>query len=243
MVLAGSRDRNPINHAFQPDLWPRKQTKRQAETIKLAVARNRWFESISLQRRANFRFLSGGAPSCRVPKLAVAARRALPDRRLRCRLHPQRRPWRREVSAYQPASEQRATARPAAWIVQPARCAHAMKRSRAEQRGDNQIDRARVLEVRIHSPPAGSLLRTRAGTPDRAGYTRSGRAIFFNCCSPMFSKAISCIPRGVRPYASRDADAAGFRQGLEPARNIHTITKVAYDADPRSAVRRARDDR
>jgi hypothetical protein len=32
-------------------------------------------------------------------------------------------------------------------------------------------------------------------------------------------------PRGVLPYASRDADAAGFRQGLEPARNIHTITK------------------
>ena len=30
--------------------------------------------------------------------------------------------------------------------VQPARCAHAMKRSRAEQRGDNQVDRARVLE-------------------------------------------------------------------------------------------------
>jgi len=69
MVLAGSRDRNPMKRAFQPDLWPRKQTKRQAETIKLAVARNRWFESISLQRRANFRFLSGGAPSCRVPKL------------------------------------------------------------------------------------------------------------------------------------------------------------------------------
>jgi hypothetical protein len=61
MVLAGSRDRNPMNRAFQPDLWPRKQTKRQAETIKLAAARNRWFESISLQRRANFRFLSGGA--------------------------------------------------------------------------------------------------------------------------------------------------------------------------------------
>ena len=119
-------------------------------------ARNRWFESISLQRRTNFRFLSGGAPSCRVPKLAVTARRALPDRRLRCRLHPQRRPWRREVSAYQPASEQRATARARRPIVQPARCAHAMKRSRAEQRGDKQIDRARVLEVRIHSPPAES---------------------------------------------------------------------------------------
>jgi hypothetical protein len=44
--------------------------------------------------------------------------------------------------------------------VQPARCAHAMKRSRAEQRGDNQLDRARVLEVRINSPPAVSLLRT-----------------------------------------------------------------------------------
>ena len=41
--------------------------------------------------------------------------------------------------------------------VQPARCAHAMKRSRAEQRGDNQVDRARVLEVRIHSPRAVSL--------------------------------------------------------------------------------------
>src|SRR6516165_319176 len=155
MVLAGSRDRNPMKRAFQPDLWPRKQTKRQAETIKLAVARNRWFESISLQRRANFRFLSGGAPSCRVPKLAVTARCALPDRRLRCRLHPQRRPWRHEVSAYQPASEQRATARPAARC--PARrCVRAMKRSRAEQRGDNQVDRARVLEVRIHSPPADS---------------------------------------------------------------------------------------
>jgi hypothetical protein len=36
-------------------------------------------------------------------------------------------------------------------------CAHAMKRSRAAQNGDNQIDRARVLEVRIHSPPAASL--------------------------------------------------------------------------------------
>ena len=131
------------------------QTKRQAETIKLAVARNQWFESISLQRRANFRFLGGGAPSCRVPKLAVTARCALPDRRLRCRLHPQRRPWRHEVSAYQPASEQRATARPAARC--PARrCVRAMKRSRAEQRGDNQVDRARVLEVRIHSPPADS---------------------------------------------------------------------------------------
>ena len=131
------------------------QTKRQAETIKLAVARNQWFESISLQRRANFRFLSGGAPSCRVPKLAVTARCALPDRRLRCRLHPQRRPWRHEVSAYQPASEQRATARPAARC--PARrCVRAMKRSRAEQKGDNQVDRARVLEVRIHSPPADS---------------------------------------------------------------------------------------
>src|SRR6516165_10394711 len=105
--------------------------------------------------RANFRFLSGGAPSCRVPKLAVTARCALPDRRLRCRLHPQRRPWRHEVSAYQPASEQRATARPAARC--PARrCVRAMKRSRAEQRGDNQVDRARVLEVRIHSPPADS---------------------------------------------------------------------------------------
>ena len=155
MVLAGSRDRNPMKRAFQPDLWPRKQTKRQAETIKLAVARNQWFESISLQRRANFRFLGGGAPSCRVPKLAVTARCALPDRRLRCRLHPQRRPWRHEVSAYQPASEQRATARPAARC--PARrCVRAMKRSRAEQRGDNQVDRARVLEVRIHSPPAES---------------------------------------------------------------------------------------
>jgi hypothetical protein len=41
MVLAGSRDRNPMKRAFQPDLWSRKQAKRQAETIKLAVARNR----------------------------------------------------------------------------------------------------------------------------------------------------------------------------------------------------------
>jgi len=46
--------RHPMKRAFQPDVWPRKQTKRQAQTIKLAVARNRWFESISLQRRANF---------------------------------------------------------------------------------------------------------------------------------------------------------------------------------------------
>ena len=36
-----------------------------------------------------------------------------------------------------------------------------MKRSRAEQRGDNQVDRARVLEVRIHSPPAKSQQQTR----------------------------------------------------------------------------------
>ena len=35
--------------------------------------------------------------------------------------------------------------------------AHAMKRSRAAQKGDNQIDRASVLEVRIQSPPAESL--------------------------------------------------------------------------------------
>ena len=39
------------------------------------------------------------APGFRVPELAVAARRALPDRRLRCRLHPQRRPRRREAAA------------------------------------------------------------------------------------------------------------------------------------------------
>jgi hypothetical protein len=37
----------------------------------------------------------------------------------------------------------------------PARpLAHAMKSSRAAQRSDNQLDRARVLEVRIHLPPA-----------------------------------------------------------------------------------------
>ena len=39
------------------------------------------------------------APGLRVPELALAARRALPDRRLRCRLHPQRRPRRREAAA------------------------------------------------------------------------------------------------------------------------------------------------
>ena len=33
----------------------------------------------------------------RIPELAVAAGRALPDRRLRCRLHPQRRPRRRKA--------------------------------------------------------------------------------------------------------------------------------------------------
>jgi len=39
----------------------------------------------------------------------------------------------------------------------PARpLAHAMKSSRAAQRSDNQLDRARVLEVRIHLPPAES---------------------------------------------------------------------------------------
>src|SRR6516165_12624837 len=147
MVLAGSRDRNPMKRAFQPDLWPRKQTKRQAETIKLAVARNRWFESISLQRRANFRFLSGGAPSCRVPKLAVTARCALRGYILSAG---------RGDMKYQPISlrpnNERLHGPPP--DVQPARCAHAMKRSRAEQSGDNQVDRARVLEVRIHSPPA-----------------------------------------------------------------------------------------
>ena len=36
----------------------------------------------------------GCAPGFRVPELAVASRRALPDRRPRCRLHPQRRPGR-----------------------------------------------------------------------------------------------------------------------------------------------------
>ena len=38
-------------------------------------------------------------PGFRVPELAVAAWRALPDRRLRCRLHPQRRPRRCEAIA------------------------------------------------------------------------------------------------------------------------------------------------
>jgi 2-keto-3-deoxy-L-rhamnonate aldolase RhmA len=38
------------------------------------------------------------APGFRVPELAVAARRALPDRRLRCRLHPERRPRRCEAA-------------------------------------------------------------------------------------------------------------------------------------------------
>jgi len=35
----------------------------------------------------------------------------------------------------------------------PLSCAHVMKRSRAAQKGDNQIDRTRVLEVRIRSSP------------------------------------------------------------------------------------------
>jgi hypothetical protein len=42
-------------------------------------------------------------------------------------------------------------------IVQPSHSVRAMKSSRAAQRTDNQTDRARVLEVRIHSPPAVSL--------------------------------------------------------------------------------------
>jgi 2-keto-3-deoxy-L-rhamnonate aldolase RhmA len=40
-----------------------------------------------------------GAPGFRISDVAVAARRALSDRRLRCRLHPQRRPRRREAIA------------------------------------------------------------------------------------------------------------------------------------------------
>src|SRR5207302_1982252 len=40
-----------------------------------------------------------GAPGFRIPELALEARRAVPDRRLRCRLYPQRRPGRRKTAA------------------------------------------------------------------------------------------------------------------------------------------------
>jgi hypothetical protein len=44
-----------------------------------------------------------------------------------------------------------------------------MKRSRAEQRDDNQVDRARVLEVRIHFPPPVSQ-QTFGSSHDDARY-------------------------------------------------------------------------
>jgi hypothetical protein len=59
------------------------------------------FETVARAAKGHGKAIGGRrrAPGFRVPELAVAARRALPDRRLRCRLHPQRRPRRREAVA------------------------------------------------------------------------------------------------------------------------------------------------
>src|SRR6516165_5168072 len=154
MVLAGSRDRNPMKRAFQPDLWPRKQTKRQAETIKLAVARNRWFESISLQRRERTFGSSAAEPHLAEFQswlLRLGVRYLIGGSDVGYILSAGRGDMKYQPISLRPNNERLHGPPP---DVQPARCAHAMKRSRAEQKGDNQVDRARVLEVRIHSPPA-----------------------------------------------------------------------------------------
>src|SRR6516165_2930205 len=156
MVLAGSRDRNPMKRAFQPDLWPRKQTKRQAETIKLAVARNRWFESISLQRRERTFGSSAAEPHLAAFQswlLRLGVRYLTGGSDVGYILSAGRGDMKYQPISLRPNNERLHGPPP---DVQPARCAHAMKRSRAEQSGDNQVGRARVLEVRIHSPPADS---------------------------------------------------------------------------------------
>ena len=53
------------------------------------------FETVARAAKGHSKAM--GSAACariRVPELAITARRALPDRRLRCRLHPQRRPRR-----------------------------------------------------------------------------------------------------------------------------------------------------
>jgi 2-keto-3-deoxy-L-rhamnonate aldolase RhmA len=59
------------------------------------------FEAVAKAARGHGKAMGvgRGAPGFRVPELALEARCALPDRRLRCRLHPQRRPRRRETAA------------------------------------------------------------------------------------------------------------------------------------------------
>jgi Amidohydrolase len=51
----------------------------------------------SIERRRVTARQWGSAAAAGFPELVIAARRALPDWRLRCRLHPQRRPRRREA--------------------------------------------------------------------------------------------------------------------------------------------------
>ena len=56
------------------------------------------FETVARAAKGHSKAM--GSAACariRVPELAITARRALPDRRLRCRLHPQRRPRGREA--------------------------------------------------------------------------------------------------------------------------------------------------
>ena len=155
MVLAGSRDRNPMKRAFQPDLWPRKQTKRQAETIKLAVARNR---CSTLSPSSGERTFGSSAAEPHLAEfqswlLRLGVRYLIGGSDVGYILSAGRGDMKYQPISLRPNNERLHGPPP---DVQPARCAHAMKRSRAEQKGDNQVDRARVLEVRIHSPPADS---------------------------------------------------------------------------------------
>jgi hypothetical protein len=59
------------------------------------------FEAVAKAARGHGKAMGVGGvrQDFRVPELAAQARGALPDRRLRCRLHPQRRPGRRETAA------------------------------------------------------------------------------------------------------------------------------------------------
>ena len=60
----------------------------------------------------------------------------------------------------------------------PLRCADPSQAAGYDKRSDKQIDRARVLEVRIHLPPAWSLVRTCGGDarPDCADVGAAGTA-------------------------------------------------------------------
>jgi hypothetical protein len=63
-----------------------------------------------------------------------------------------------------PISSKNASKNPAVVAVLRALLRHRpAQATRRHKTGDNQIHRARVLEVRIHLPPAGSLLRTSGG--------------------------------------------------------------------------------